>query len=67
MQWSWKPGEIAGIGIWQDFPVVDGEQVVGVLTCTDLLAGRPQGQRIGDIMRRDCGAVEDGAMLEQIT
>lgn len=55
-------------GEQQDFPVLDGEQVVGMLTRADLLSGLsegPQGQRIGDIMRRDCGAVEDGAMLEE--
>jgi Zn-dependent protease/predicted transcriptional regulator len=51
----------------QDFPVLDENRVVGVLTRSDLVASLGEGKpnlRLADVMRHDCGTVQDGAMLE---
>jgi CBS domain-containing protein len=48
-----------------DFPVLDGETVVGVLTRDDLLhaLARKQNQGVRAIMRTDVAAAEPGEML----
>jgi len=54
-------------GSQADFPVVTDGHVAGVVTRTDLvkaLAERGPGGRIGDVMRRDCGAASADAPLE---
>ncbi|MEW6747923.1 MAG: CBS domain-containing protein [Planctomycetota bacterium] len=54
-------------GHQQDFPVVDGGRVTGVLLRRDLmqaLAEGKQGARVGDVMKGDCGTVVESAMLE---
>ena len=54
-------------GSQQDFPVVDGDRVVGVLMRADLftsLAQNGQGSAIANIMRRDFAVVDDSEMLE---
>jgi Zn-dependent protease len=54
-------------GAQQDFPVVVDGHVVGMLMRSDVIAalakGGPQ-QRVADVMRADCGTVEDAEMLE---
>jgi Zn-dependent protease/predicted transcriptional regulator len=54
-------------GSQQDFPVVDGEEPVGVLTRDDLIRGIQGGGiegRVGDAVRRDGGFAEAGEPLE---
>jgi CBS domain-containing protein len=54
-------------GAQQDFPVVQEDRVVGILTRQDLLAGLAnQGQqgRVGDVMQTNFEVVEQGDMLE---
>ncbi|MEE9231613.1 MAG: site-2 protease family protein [Acidobacteriota bacterium] len=54
-------------GPQQDFPVLEGERLVGVLTRTDLLSGLDrQGReaRVEDVMRRDFQVVDSSEMLE---
>lgn len=56
-------------GYQQDFPVVDGGHVVGVLTRGDLLTGlAKQGQlaRVADVMRRNVCPTEAGEMVESV-
>ena len=54
-------------GWQQDFPVMDGERVVGVLTRDGLLAGlRERGPHamVGEVMREDFLQVEEADLLE---
>jgi Zn-dependent protease len=53
-------------GFQQDFPVVEGEEVVGILTRTDLTAAlsqRGQQMLVGDVMRREFVTVDPRDML----
>jgi len=53
-------------GFQQDFPVVEGEQVVGVLTRSDLataLAQHGSQRRVGDVMQREFATVHPHEML----
>jgi predicted transcriptional regulator len=55
-------------GSQQDFPVLDGDQVVGLLTRDDLVAALAQvgpGRRVGEIMRPNCGIVSATDHLEK--
>jgi Zn-dependent protease/CBS domain-containing protein len=55
-------------GSQEDFPVVEDGRVVGVLARNDVLKALAQTgphARVADVMRRDCGSVEETAMLEQ--
>jgi Zn-dependent protease/predicted transcriptional regulator len=54
-------------GTQQDFPVVDGGAVVGILTRADLLAGLARHERhlpVADVMRRDFHVAEASDMIE---
>jgi len=54
-------------GSQQDFPVLEGERLIGVLTRTDLLTGLGgQGReaRVEDVMKRDFQIVDSSEMLE---
>ena len=56
-------------GFQQDFPVVEGGQVVGVLTRADLLRALAQQGRSGlvqDVMQRDFKTAAPGEMLEGV-
>lgn len=56
-------------GCQQDFPVVDGGRVAGVLTRSDLLTGlAKQGQlaRVADVMHRNPGKAEAGEMVGDV-
>ena len=53
-------------GFQQDFPVVEGDRVVGILTRTDLttaLSQRGQQTLVGDVMRREFVTVDPRDML----
>ena len=54
-------------GFQQDFPVVEGGRLVGVLTRNDLAAAlarmRPE-TRVGDVMQRDFVTAEPREMLQ---
>jgi Zn-dependent protease len=55
-------------GQQQDFPIVDGAQVVGVLLRSDLLkvlATRGRDVAVSKVMRQDCRPVEDTEMLDR--
>lgn len=55
-------------GSQQDFPVVEGGSVVGVLTRGDLLmslAKKGQASPVADVMRRDVQVVDSSDMLER--
>jgi Zn-dependent protease/CBS domain-containing protein len=59
--------ELILAGSQQDFPVVEGERVVGVLTRADLLkalAERGQAVPVAEVMRRDFQVAESPEMLE---
>ena len=54
-------------GYQQDFPVLEGQQLVGLLTRSDVLRALTEGRRearVGDLMRQICHAVDDLDMLE---
>lgn len=55
-------------GSQQDFPVMDGDQVAGILTRDDLVAALAQigpGRRVGEVMRPNCGVVAATDQLEK--
>ena len=55
-------------GSQQDFPVVDGNQVVGLLTRDDLVAALGAGgasRRVGEVMRPNCSVVSATDQLEK--
>ena len=55
-------------GSQQDFPVVDGEKVVGLLTRDDLVAALAHigpFRRVGEVMRPNCGVVSATDQLEK--
>jgi Zn-dependent protease/predicted transcriptional regulator len=54
-------------GTQQDFPVLEGDQVVGILTRADMLAAlsrHSEASRVNAVMRRDFEVVHPGDMLE---
>lgn len=54
-------------GDQQDFPVIDGNRIVGMLTRASLLSALAEGKRdatVAEIMRPDCGTVDDAQLLE---
>ncbi|MCX7722695.1 MAG: site-2 protease family protein [Verrucomicrobiae bacterium] len=56
-------------GFQQDFPVVDGDRVVGVLTRADLLAALAQrgtGALVGEVMQRDFMTADPAEMAETV-
>src|SRR3990172_7427516 len=56
-------------GAQQDFPVTTDDHVAGMLPRSELIAALPQrgrDARVGDVMRRDFGTVEDTEMLERV-
>jgi predicted transcriptional regulator len=53
-------------GSQQDFPVVDGGQVLGILRRNDLVKALAEGRRdalVGGVMCRDCTGVNDTDLL----
>jgi Zn-dependent protease/predicted transcriptional regulator len=56
-------------GYQQDFPVVESDQLLGILTRQDvfkaLAAGKAE-QPVADIMHRDCPVIEETAMLDAV-
>ena len=59
-------GELVAGG-QQDFPVMDEDRLVGMLTRKDLLAAIAEGKHavpIADVMRRDCRMVDEAEMLD---
>lgn len=55
-------------GSQQDFPVVDGGHVVGVLTRADMLTALAQGKQavmVSEVMRREFQTTDSAAMLER--
>src|SRR4051812_2313874 len=55
-------------GAQQDFPVVDADRVVGLLTRDDLvtaLASAGPNRRVGEVMRPNCGVVSATDQLEK--
>jgi CBS-domain-containing membrane protein len=56
-------------GQQHDFPVMDQERIVGMLTRNDLLAAIAAGKHdvpIAEVMRRDCRTVDEAEMLDNI-
>jgi Zn-dependent protease/CBS domain-containing protein len=54
-------------GTQQDFPILEGDRVVGILTRSDLLAAlsrHSEASRVNAVMRRDFEVVHPGDMLE---
>lgn len=63
---SMATGELLA-GSQQDFPVVSGERMVGILTRRDAIAALTEGNtnaRVGDIMQSECPSVDESEMLE---
>jgi Zn-dependent protease/CBS domain-containing protein len=61
--------ELVLSGSQQDFPVLDGGVVEGLLTRGDLVAGlrrHPRETPIGEIMRRNCSSADATDMLETV-
>lgn len=55
-------------GSQQDFPVVDGDQVIGLLTRNDLVAALATSgpdRKVGEVMRANCGVVSATDRLEK--
>lgn len=56
-------------GSQQDFPVMDGDRLVGVLRRQDLittLAEKGKMTPVSEIMQRDCRTIDETAMLEDV-
>ncbi|MFC2174044.1 CBS domain-containing protein, partial [Acidobacteriota bacterium] len=56
-------------GYQQDFPVLEGSEVVGVLTRADLLkilGEKGRSATVGEAMRRDFGSAGPNDMLDQV-
>ena len=54
-------------GQQQDFPVLEGDRIVGMLARKDLLAAVAEGKHdlpVSDVMRRDCRVVDAAEMLD---
>jgi CBS-domain-containing membrane protein len=52
----------------QDFPVVEEDRIVGMLTRADLLTAVAEGRQnapIAEVTRRDCRMVDEGEMLDR--
>ena len=61
--------ELTLTGSQKDFPIVDDEAVVGVLTQSDMLAGLSSGGKetaIGDVMQRNIATADSHEMLEAV-
>jgi CBS domain-containing protein len=61
--------ELLMAGSQQDFPVLEGETPVGILTRDDLIRALQAGgaeQRVGDVIRRDLEPAEAGEPLEEV-
>jgi Zn-dependent protease len=55
-------------GAQQDFPVVDSDQVIGLLTRDDLVTAlrtHGPGRKVGEVMRPNCGVVSATDQLEK--
>jgi Zn-dependent protease/CBS domain-containing protein len=60
-------GELVA-GSQEDFPVLAGGQVAGLVMRADVLKGLAEqgtAAKVRDLMRRDCGSVEETAMLDE--
>lgn len=56
-------------GYQQDFPIVDAEQLVGILTRQDVfkaLAAGKGAEPVAEVMNRDCRIIEETAMLDDV-
>src|SRR5258706_2417382 len=64
-----RPMELLVSGAQQDFPVLDGDATVGMLTRDDLIRALQSGgtaQRVGDVMRPPGDFAEAGEPLEDV-
>lgn len=64
-----RPMQLLVTGAQQDFPVADGETVVGMLSRNDLIRALQRGgteQRVGDVMRPPGDVAEAGEPLEEV-
>lgn len=62
-----RASDLVLAGFQQDFPVIEADQPVGILTRQELvkaLAEEGRDRRVGDVMRRDFQVVQAGDMLE---
>ncbi len=56
-------------GSQQDFPVVEGDQPVGILRRNDLVKALSDGRKdalVGEVMSRECDTVDPGAALRSV-